>query len=48
MTELASWKVYQGASNKPENFDEFWDEKIKLVNNYQFEFELIEKNSPLG
>lgn len=46
MTELASWKVYQGASNKPENFDEFWDEKIKLVNNYQFEFELIEKKLP--
>lgn len=47
MTELASWKVYQGASNKPDNFDEFWDEKIKLVNNYQFEFELIEKKTPL-
>ncbi|EQC90050.1 hypothetical protein LLT7_11275 [Lactococcus cremoris subsp. cremoris TIFN7] len=28
MTELASWKVYQGASNKPDNFDEFWDEKL--------------------
>ena len=46
MTELASWKVYQGGSNKPDNFDEFWDEKIKLVNNYQFEFELIEKKLP--
>ncbi|MDU0398787.1 hypothetical protein KF146HA_02284 [Lactococcus lactis] len=44
MTKINNWQDYQGSSLKPEDFDKFWDEKINLVSNHQFEFELIEKN----
>ena len=29
MTKINNWQDYQGSSLKPEDFDKFWDEKIK-------------------
>lgn len=42
MTKINNWQDYQGSSLKPETFEKFWDEKINLVSNHHFEFELIE------
>ena len=38
------WTTYNGLSNKPDNFDKFWDNKISIIDSHNFKFKLFEKN----
>lgn len=36
-------KNYNGSAKKPNNFDEFWDNKLNEIQNHNFEYEIVKK-----